>query len=234
MPIADLCGVAKETAALVFVIALTEHLQELYRQKSIPEEIFWNSMLDIKCKMMECKQVRGIWGTFVAHWYGRFFLLTRFGLGRLQFEPYFVPETLESEEIKLSKGELVIKFHIPSAGPLKMEDCEEAFQKAVEFYGHLFPTGEVTFYCESWLLAPEHKNMLPPQSNIRKFMDFFTIFPTGKSMAGNLWRIFGKDVKPEDTNLPTDTSLRRIYADTLARGECPTVGIGAFRRKKDA
>ena len=43
-------------------------------------------MMDLHYKLDECSLVYGTVGTFVAPWFSGFFNMTRFGLGRLQFE----------------------------------------------------------------------------------------------------------------------------------------------------
>ena len=78
--------VSPYTLQFVFCIKSSRLLLEIYQEKLIPEWIFWNTMEDFYCKLMECKNVMNVWGIFVAWWYDRFFDASRFGLGQLQFE----------------------------------------------------------------------------------------------------------------------------------------------------
>ncbi|MBP3304531.1 MAG: DUF5596 domain-containing protein [Oscillospiraceae bacterium] len=226
----DACGIPEETAHMVFVLCMAEHMKRLYQQRDIPEEMYWDAMCDTRCKLLECRQIRGVWGTFVAHWYDRFFLLTRFAIGRLQFEPALSPGDFQWEGDSVKQGEPVIKVHIPSSGPLRQDACVDAFRRAGKWFAPLFPNGGVLFFCASWLVSPDHVRMLPPESNIRKFMDFFHIFPGNRTVEKDLWRIFGSmDTDPE--RLPRDTGLRRGYAEALERGEIPVMGYGIFRNE---
>ena len=227
IPVAQRCRIPVETVHLVYILGLMEPLRQRYAQRGIPEDVYWNSMLDVRCKLLECRQVRKLWGLSVAYWYERFLKLTRFALGRLQFELRFAPMDMERGSLRVEAGQPVVNMHIPSCGPLNREECEESFRRAYKWFLPAFPGGCIPFYCGSWLLAPEHETMLPPESNIRKFMDFFRLYPTESTVEGNLWRIFGTESK-DFSIFPRDTGLRRIYAEALDRGEMPHVGKGVF------
>ena len=58
---------------MIFVILLSRRLRELYRDAGISDDIYKNTMLDIRYKLIECKCVYDIWGMFVAFWYKGFF-----------------------------------------------------------------------------------------------------------------------------------------------------------------
>ena len=75
------------------------------------------------------------------------------------------------------------------------------------------------FMCESWMLLPEHKDILPEGTNIRRFMEEYEL-GVFIERDGDLWRIFGRpnsECKNYST-LPEDTSLRRIYKKYLLGG----------------
>lgn len=229
-PIAERTGVPTETVDLLYVMALTEHLEALYKNRGLPHEVYRDSMLDIRCKLLECRQIRKLWGLSVAYWYERFFLLTRFALGRLQFELRRAPMAMEQGGYRVEEGDLVVNMHIPSSGPLTRQLCEDSFRQAYNWYQPLFPDGVVPFACHSWLLAGEHTQMLKPESNIRGFMDFFRLYPTETPVTGDLWRVFG--IETENWSLyPRDTTLRRAYGEALDREEIPHVGHGIFFMK---
>jgi hypothetical protein len=230
IPAAQRCRIPRETVHLVYILGLMEPLRVKYARAGIPEAVYWNSMLDVRCKLLECRQVRKLWGLSVAYWYERFLLLTRFALGRLQFELKLAPVSMEREGLRVEAGQPVVNMHIPSCGPLNREACEESFRRAYGWFRPAFPDGCIPFFCSSWLLAPEHPDFLPADSNILKFMDFFKISPTESTVEGNLWRIFGTE-SLDVSCFPRDTGLRRAYGDVLDRGEMPHVGRGIFFMK---
>jgi len=58
----------------------------LENHADLTDELFWDTIADLKFKLIECHDVYGIWGTFVASWYPWFYTMHRFKLGRLQYE----------------------------------------------------------------------------------------------------------------------------------------------------
>ena len=216
------------TAELLIFICMSRRLKREYEVRGIDAEIFHNSMLDLKYKLDECKLVKGIVGSFVAFWFMGFFDLTRFALGRLQFEMVNFGHSYERNGLVLTPESRVINVHIPRTGtPLDEESCEEAFARAKAFFAK--ETGEVcAFVCSSWLLYPEHEEMLSHESNVYKFMKRFDVFRSGTSKArGDLWRLFDTDEKRWD-KLPADTSLRRAYVEQLKKGGQVGWGYGVF------
>ena len=79
-------GIASYTADLLIYLLMTAHLKERYQEKGISEQIWLDSCMDLNWKPHECRKMYGIWGSFVSWWFDGFFEMTRFALGRLQFE----------------------------------------------------------------------------------------------------------------------------------------------------
>ena len=231
--IVELTSQREESVCLVFVILLSEHMKELYIKRNIDLSIYHDSCLDFKAKLHECYNDRGVWGTFVIDWFGRFFNLTRFALGRLQFEINVCQQDCEGKYKALHVGDRFVGIHIPSIGPLKQEDCIASFQKASKFFAPAFKDGVIPFRTGSWLIAPEHREMLKPDSNIMKFMDFFHITPHEKTVEGDLWRIFNTSDCSDPDKLPADNSLRRAYIKAIKENKMPHLGIGVFWMQGD-
>ena len=80
-----------------------------------------------------------------------------FRLGRLQFEPGVLEETLESKKIKLPKGSRVLNVHIPAGKKMDYDACMESFKEAEKFFGDTY----AAYMCDSWLLSPVLKEFLP-------------------------------------------------------------------------
>ena len=188
---AEIANASKETTLLAFMVCLTKHLRERYEKAGINETFFNDVISDIKAKSLECDEVYGIYGTFVPEWFGRFFSMTRYALGRLQFETRYLPDEITVNGITIKQDTLTIAVHIPSGAPLDINECKKSFKLAYEKFAPLFPDGKVIFHCISWLLAPDNKKLLPEKSNIVKFMDFFQIVPWNKDIEHDFWRIFG-------------------------------------------
>lgn len=225
--IAENTGLSRYALDLLLYVCFARHCRELYDEAGIPVRIYHDSMKDLKWKLMECKNVKGEWGSFVASWFPRFFDLSRFALGRLQFEDDPALDGFEKNGIKLNPGDWVIGMHIPSCGKLTTEACMDSLRQAAEFYADRFPDGIAKFQCHSWLLAPNHKDYLAPETGIRKFADLFTIAKWEENPdCPNLWRIFNRDYNGSTEGFPADTSLQRAYLKMLADGNVPQAALG--------
>lgn len=215
---AGLSGIHEYTTELLIFVCLSAHLKALYAERGISEEIYRNSMNDLRYKLEECKLVYGIIGSFVAPWFSGFFNLTRFAIGRLQFEVIDFGATYEKNGHTLTPKSRVVNVHIPRSGePLTEEACREAYARAKAFFGA--EVGDpCPFVCSSWLLYPEHEHILPKHTNTYRFFKSFDLFASGIDKGrGNLWRLFDTMEQRVD-RLPADTSMRRAYVEHLKQG----------------
>ena len=218
------------SAQLLIFICHSRHLRRVYAEKKIDDDIWYNSMLDLKAKLFECREVYGVWGSFVASWFPRFFDATRFALGRLQFETTIFKKHYEKDGVTISEGATVINVHIPrTLTPLSPEACDNAFRAAAKFFEKELAGAPCAFVCSSWLLFPAHNEMLSEKSNIRAFMNTFDILDSGYygDDGANLWRLFDTMERNPD-RLPADSSLRRAYIDRLRRGKKLGWGFGIY------
>lgn len=169
--------ISEYTLHFVFLINCTDVLLSNYERKQLDEQIFWDSMEDFRCKIMECHEVMGVWGTFVAEWYAGFFNMKRFALGRFQYdEIVYKGDTYRKNGIILNKGDKVYQFHIPSSGKAFDKSARIAsYRKAYDFFGIDKNGGILILACHSWLLYKNLQNILPENSNILDFMHDFDI-----------------------------------------------------------
>lgn len=216
--IARLTSIHIYTVELLTFICMTRRLKERYLECGLDMLIYRDSVLDLKWKLEECKAVKGIRGSFVAGWFAKFFRLKRFALGRLQFEITTVKTDYEKNGVKLEKDvSKVINVHIPRTGtPLDKESCDAAYARAREFFESEVGK-DCPFVCESWLLYPENKDILPSRTNTYRFMSEYDVVDWGLNEGQDLWRLFDTDeVNPE--RLLQNTSMRRCYVEHLKNG----------------
>ena len=83
--ISDQTGVHRYVVDMVVLLLAVEPLKVRYEQRGLPEQLMWDSMADLRYKLIECKDVYNIWGTFVTPWFKWFYTCNRFKLGRLEF-----------------------------------------------------------------------------------------------------------------------------------------------------
>ena len=213
------------TTELIFIIESARYLEDKYLQCGVPRTIFVDSMKDITCKVRECLSTKGVFGTFVAWWYDRFFDMTRMGFGRLEYDIDVYPgETIEIGNYVMDKGDFVLTCHIPSAGPLYHELCIDSYKKAHEFFGDKLKDGILPIHCHSWLLYKPFIPVFGEQSNIYDFICDFEVFRTEHSGKFDEWRVFGKEYDIYKDVLPTDTRLQRNFTEYIKNGG--TFGAG--------
>ena len=231
MELSDLIGENKYTVNFVLLLNCTKPLLAKYKKENIDEEIYWRSILDLKSKMIECKENYDVWGTFVEGWFRGFYTLNRFALGRLQFENSdFCCDMYVKNGVELYDSDFVVGMHIPSnQGPLTYEARLDSYRRAYNFFKDKFKNPRYgIFCCHSWLLYPDNQNILPEKSNISDFLrDFEPLEVTWTYDFGDQWRIFGvkNDRKPVD-ELPQNTSMQRAYVEWFKKGKKPGHAYG--------
>ena len=229
---ADLSGVHKYSAELLLFILFSKHLRELYRERGISDRIWFDSMCDLKWKLWECKAVKGIWGSFVAGWFPRFFNMTRFALGRLQFETWTVNDDCIVKGKRIKPGMKALAIHIPrTMTPLTKESRLDSYRQAIEFYADEFGEQPILFSCHSWLLSEEMPSLLRDGSNIKSFCEDFTIVRYEKAKEGDYgeaWRLFDIEYTGNIDDFPDDSTLRLNYKKYLKNGGVMGCGMGYF------
>ena len=216
---AQKCGVSEYTVHLLLLILMTPHLLKLYKLRGIDENMIDGVFMDLKWKLLECLRMHDIFGTFVASWHLRFYRLNLFSLGRLQFEIKKAGFTYSLCGVDIEPETTVLGVHIPSSGRLVREEYLESYARAEKFFAHLFPNGKTIFTCSSWLLFPEHKVMLPETSGIRIFAEDFSVYEAYYSKPlSRPWPIFYNKKNAPADELPTDTTLERLYTERYKKG----------------
>ncbi len=225
-------GINEYSLDLLLVVCGLPYMHERFLAKGLSDEVFYETMDDVRCKVNECIECKGVIGTFVAGWDDRFFKASCFGFGRFQYEA----ATFGDGDFTLSCGKTVktgdtfVNMHIPSRGiPLTDEIRLASYRAAYPYFKKYFDDGIVIFGCHSWLLYDKHLEFLPEHMNIRKFVrDFELVYSVSSEEFGDRWRVFGRYADLPDNELPRDTALRRAYAEWLCSGHKSGVGMGLF------
>ncbi len=224
-------GVHPYTSGLLIFMCLSKHLKKLYDERGISAQIYHDSMLDLRYKLEECKLVKNIIGSFVAWWFPGFFDMTRFALGRLQFEmSTYNGEDYEKNGKKLVKGDKVIGVHIPrSETPVTKEATDDAYAQAAKFFIDEIPNKQVVFVCHSWLLYTATLEVFPKHSNTYRFIHEFDVTWDSHDKEGeynDAWRLFDMDYTGNVNDYPENTSMRRAYKQYLLDGGRTGEGFG--------
>lgn len=198
-------------------------MQAKYRALGISEEIFQDNLRDIPIWVADYWDKHQTSGFAQWAWVANSMRLKVFRLGRLQFEPSEVVEPLPCGALT---GSPCLDVHIPAGEPLDPDEVAASLAGAPEFFKAHFGSRYPLFYCHSWLLSPKLKTLLPPQSRILRFQDFFTVYFEDTERQAEE-RVFGAPAD-DPAVYPETTALQRTLKAALLSGE--TVGMGkAFR-----
>ncbi len=223
-------GIHKYTSGMLLFLCLAEKLRERYAEYGIDESIFYDSMADLRYKLEECRLIHGIVGSFVCKWFKGFFNLTRFKLGRLQFEVVLTQKDYTLNGKTIPAGNKVINVHIPRTGTkLNHDEVLASYKQASEMFAPEFEGSQMVFHCKSWMLDPWNLTVLSPTSNMALFLkDFEIVECCNYENYDGVWRLFDCLYIGDVSALPQDTSLRRAYANRIERGEPVAWGRGMF------
>ena len=220
--VSECAGVHPYTGVFLLLLLLTKDAKRHWLALGYSEALFHDTFLDLRYKLIECKLVKGVWGTFVSSWYTIFFRAKIFAFGRLQYECTRLGKDVKLGDLSLDKDTPVLSIHIPRTGTsIAPEEIDRSLQMAKEFFADAASKEHtpLIFYCHSWLLFPEHEVMLKESSNILAFSRRFTRIACGYNTGyGELWRYFDMDYTGNVDDLPATNSLYRAYIDRIRKG----------------
>ena len=156
-------------------------------------------------------------------------------------EGYPVVDALvQREKIQLDKNawkqifssrDNVLGIHIPPGGGFDPETLETSFARAKEIFRRCYPEQPFkAFHCRTWLLAPQLRTILNPESNILSFQNRFIRYPyrsDGTECISFLYSTL-PDVPKDWNDLPEDTSLQRAVKAIYLAGGYIHEGEGIF------
>ena len=225
--VSDILDVHEYITELLIFICMSKRLYKLYVEHNLPIEFYKSSMADLRYKLDECQLVYGINGSFVAPWFCGFFNLTRFGMGRLQFEVVPFGSHYEKNGITLTPETKVINMHIPRSGePLTEKACLDSYLMAKEFFKDQICISPCPFVCHSWMLDPHLESFLPKHTNTYRFFKSFDIYSSiPDKHRSSLWRFFDT-MEQNPSKLPADNSMRKAFVDYINGGGRLSYGSG--------
>lgn len=189
-----------------------------YREKGIPEEIFFDTVKCFPRFIGESLERKGVWVFDRAHWAYRHLNMTIFRLGTLEFARV------------VRKGVRVNAIHIPSGADLSPAAVDASLKAARAFLKKYYPDyADAPFTCDSWLMGEGLREVLGDGSNIIKFQDRFAMEEQYPDSEACLIPIFHRVDCKDYKNLPEDTSLQRRVKARLLSGKGIGGGYGVLR-----
>ena len=205
-----------EQLTFYLYVRFSETTLARFRALGIPEAVFYSTTADFARNCERNDELYGVYGIrqpVYRAWFRRNLEPCIFRLGRLEFEMIASPE--EASEFGLTRGGTAISVHIPKGDGLSEEECESAYNLARGFFARYFGIESCLFVCQSWLLHPWLRAVLPKGSGIIKFQKKFTLLKvvTDYEDVKN-WVFPGYEGVPID-ELPQNTSLRRAVIEHI-------------------
>jgi hypothetical protein len=224
--VAEEAGVNRYALDMVFLLLAARPLSYMYHLNGLSDDLYLDIMRDLRYKLMECKQMHGVWGIFVAWWFPWHYQMRRFALGRLQYEK--IEACFDDEQLGVKKGDIVYNCHIPSSGSMTPESIRDSLRKAYQFFKPELKDGRMVVTCCSWLLYTPLVEQYGEHSNIKKFHDLFHIVNIHHSDNNHdFWRLFYRDYSKEALDdVKAETSLQRIVLAHLKNGGTMGEGTG--------
>ncbi len=230
--LAEISGVDFYTVNFIFIVCASKRMLADFLKTGYTEELFWDTIMDAKYKLFECKEVKGVWGNFVEFWYNIFYSLDIFKLGRLEFERTKYPDdqkTYTFGGLTVNPGDTVYSVHIPSCGPLNKELRMDSYRRAFEFFAKERGESPLICICHSWLLFEGNREIFPARLNMIDFMNDWDIIHSEETEEfGDCWRLFGKQYDGNADNLPQETTQQKAMAAWLAAGKKTGEGFGVL------
>ena len=191
--------------------------------KGLPEQIWLDTLKCFSRFVGEHMQSCGLYGFDRGFWTTRQINAKLFRVGELEYE------LVENTE------ERFISIHIPSDVRLEVKLLNESLQRVKTFLKQYFPAwAEVPIRCESWLLSPVLKRLLPASSRILGFQQAFDIAPVEDDareavlqwvyhLTPDMQKGFSLEALPENTSLQRSMKRYLLSGGTVTSGEGPLV-----------
>ena len=194
--------------------------------KDIPEEIWMETMKCFPRFIAEHRRSYGRDGFDRYGWTTRQIGAKLFRIGELEYEM-----TDENE-----RGRKEIGLHIPSDARLEADRLNDSLREADAFFRTYYPEwADAPRTCESWLLSPVLKELLPEGSRILKFQDAFDLLETlPEDDAALEWVFYVAEGQREGLDirgLPENTSLQRKMKAMMLKGRKPGAAAGELKRQ---
>lgn len=177
-----------------------------YEEKGIDIGVFKETMKFITRFLHTHHDQHGTYHFIWGWWFFRQLALEEFRVGCLEYELMF------------DNGEKVISLHIPSDADLSPESVDKSFSEFKDFLKRFYPDWtDARWLCDSWLLSPALKHLLPEDSNIISFQNRFDAVFVNDEYMGVLDWVFPTH-RQIDNDMPENTSLQKNMKAWLLAG----------------
>lgn len=205
--IAGVLGEDPEGSKMLTVMLLrTIESYKEYQKRGISNTIFKDTMKFCTRFIDEHYEIHGSYAFVWGWWFPRQIALQEFRIGALEYE------MIEQE------GKKLINIHIPADADMDRKSLKQSYVEARSFFAEFFPEYEQSdMVCDSWLLSPTLRNLLPENSNIVIFQEAFDITKVKQEGDSGIRWVYGRTDIPVH-ELPEHTSLQKRIKTLLLEG----------------
>lgn len=191
---------------------------ERYRQKGIEGTVYVDTMKCFTRFLKECGKKNGRMFFDRGWWTYRQVSMALFRIGALEYE------------FATQEGENTVAVHIPSDADLSPEAVDRSFKEAGTFFRDCFSEYRYGRYtCDSWLLSPVLKQLLPDRSNIVSFQERFTVTSVDREDREFIEWLFQVPKETAYDRLPARTTLQRNVRTLLLEGGTVGAAFGSIK-----
>ena len=199
----------------------------VYKSKGINDDIYFDTFSDIAIWVLNCKRDYNEIGLEEYDWIKNHLKVELFRLGRLQYQLISASEDTEFNKRVIRAGETILNLHIPQGEPLDLGKCKDSLKIAKEFFNQSFD-GFKEITCQTWLLSPHLKDILPSDSNIIQFQSLFEIYDIDMKSREAEERVYG-GLEDDIVKYPEQTKLQRSLKNYLLSGKKIGSGFGIIK-----
>ena len=206
-------NIPPERLFLYLYTAFAEKSHELHAQMQLSGDIFFHTFKRIAEYAEEYKKYNGTYGIYDYHFAANHIRgsIIRLGVFEYGYGSY--------------NNKKSIYLHAPDGVDLSREKRFDSYRLARKYFGKYPIIGD------SWLLYPEHKKILSPDSRILDFLDDFDIVSVVETMDyTELYHVFGRkaDYSLPDT-LDAHTSLQKAYIRRIKEKQPIGSAVGVLK-----
>lgn len=189
-----------------------------YQAKHISNAVYIDTMQCFTRFIEECKRKNGRMFFDRGWWTYRQVSMCIFRIGQLEYE------------FNKHEGENAIAIHIPSDVNLTKGAVDHSLEQAGIFFQTYYKDYEYKGYtCDSWLLSPVLRSLLPEKSNILSFQKRFDIIQENKEDREYIEWLFQVPADTDYEALPVETGLQRNVRELLLNGGAVGCAYGVMK-----
>ena len=144
-------------------------------------------------------------------------------VGRLQYELVKYNPMNENEKKNC------IKIHIPSGSKLESSKVIESLEQSVDKIKQYFGLEKPEYFCNSWLLSKQVRQIVDDNSNIAKFYNLFDVIEQDDGIEDILNFVFDLNECDNFYQLPEETSLQKKLKEMLIKNTTIKLGLGKLK-----